>query len=998
MFYKTKKTIAGFLVVLLITPQITNAQFVDVMNTVKEYGLDTLAYMLASTAGTKLSNKIFNKANGGASGDDSQPSFVKGFNSFFEDLDRSKIQKFITDLEVSQNPFAENIAKSMIFAYSTAGGPGVPDDIGGFNIDKMLGPNYQKFYDDASIGGYDGFLAMTIPGNTAIGAQKIAEEKIGRAIEDAREAEKLKLTSPGILPQQEDCKMDFKSYAKQVKDIKANRDKYKDQNSTLTAPDSTVLKDAKAEITRIENDIAGKESSINIKKNNIKNSLEPQLAMLMMGNGGAPTTEASILQARINGEEDLITGLQSEISALKGDLSTTRELQNTVQGTRGLVAAGSQALAEDFGRCLIDAIQNPMGLVSSGLQGATDLAMDKIKDSDEIGELIAGIFLSMANSFLQNGLASLRADYRQAPPMVGGPEQLQSASGGTVNWTQTPVTVVDLRNDLSLAIDYTQQELALIQEYIALIGGKNIDYSNGVHQTSSFPKLVSNLSACIPGPDFDYIDKIDKYVQTQTRPLEAALAKGKGTENKQENREEAKDIIDTAVPLAKAEVEVWMTDLERNIPGAFTLQSQTSKLIDVQKVYGQKRSDLIKRQSAVNVLRKIQNDIKTSLRYVAQSNSGIISTNVIDKIVFTETSWKAAPAADKELLLTWVEGAKKMTRPQYEADQFAFVMNHVWDVWENPEMYLPTNVPVQGQNSVELTNDQLLWQYGEANVSDVQQRRSQILGTAPVSNATLFMELKNQIRTEYNAVGERVSIKRNVDQAELDVSEIKAIMLDINDSLSDCSLLREITFRNQHLTGTNSFVVTNKNAHEQLRQELLRRQNEFKTDAIRNAIQDGSVSILNTDPTEFPRGMIDNEQCVTSQNRNKIINRTEAELDTLGVPSSIKRFLIGRLRTDTCYQFTGLTEIDYTSENRYQIPPAKNIWEIFAQDPGTSSPNRFFLCPFSVNLLLVDEERGTKKNGELRCALSNGSPWYTTKESDIVSYIFKDSISAISAP
>lgn len=991
MFYKTKKTIAGFLVVLLITPQITNAQFVDVMNTVKEYGLDTLAYMLASTAGTKLSSKIFNKANGGASGDDSQQSFITDFNSYFADLDRSKVQKYITDLEVSQNPFAQNIARGMIFAYSTAGGPGVPDDIGGFNLDTMLGPNYQRFYDDASVGGYDGFLAMTIPGNTAIGAQMIAEEKLGRAIENAREAERLKLTSPGILPQQQACSMDFKSYANQVKELKAQRNDWRDVNNQTTddGQNTKTTQMFRDELKKINDDLSDEQAT--------HKRLTDDHRKMVQDLPNIPEGSRNAHQAAMNALKERIDESWAKIQQLNKAKNETTEFQGEVLGLRNTLATSTQALVEDFGRCLVEAIQNPMGLVSSGLQGATDLAMDKIKDSDEIGELVAGIFVSMANSFLQNGLASLRADYRQAPPTVGGPEQLQSVSGGTVNWTQTPVTVVDLRNDLSLAIDYTQQELALIQEYIAIIGGKNIDYGNSEEVTSSFPKTVSNLSACIPGPDFDFVDKIDKYTQAQTRSLEAKLASGSGTKKRQRNREEAKDVVDTAIPLAKAELEVWVSDPERNIPGAFTLQSQTNKLIDVQKVYGQKRSDLIKRQSAVNVLRKIQNDIKTSLRYVAQSNSGVISTNVIDKIVFTETSWKAAPAADKELLLTWTEGAKKMTRPQYEADQFAFVMNHVWDVWENPEMYLPANVPVQGQNSVELTNDQLLWQYGEANVSDVQQRRSQILGTAPVSNATLFMELKNQIRTEYNAVSERVSIKRNVDQAELDINEIKAIMLDLYDSLYDCNKLRSITKEYEYLVGTDPHNTTNKNAHNILLNVLRQRQNEFRTDAIRNGIQEGSFSILTTDPTRYPLSLIENGQCIENSRITGVywfFDLMSGELTSSTSP--IGGGFHGIRIQEGCYQFTGLSENDYDSENRYQIQPAKNIWDIFNQDKGTANPNRFFLCTFVNALRTIDDDVGTKKNGEIRCAESGGSPWYTTKESDIVSYIFKDSLTSMS--
>lgn len=100
------------------TAQQTVGTAQQILLTVKETVLDGLAFQLAQTTGAKLANKVFNKANGGASGDDSQPSYVQDFNNYFADLDRSKLQKYITDLEVSKNPFAQNIARSMVLAYS----------------------------------------------------------------------------------------------------------------------------------------------------------------------------------------------------------------------------------------------------------------------------------------------------------------------------------------------------------------------------------------------------------------------------------------------------------------------------------------------------------------------------------------------------------------------------------------------------------------------------------------------------------------------------------------------------------------------------------------------------------------------------------------------------------------------------------------------------------------------------------------------------------------
>jgi hypothetical protein len=160
---------------------------------VKEYGLDTLAVMLAQTIGAKLANKVFNKANGGASGDSSQPSFIDNFSNYFGNLSNQQVDKFVTELGISNNPYAPDIVKGLIT--STQNLARGQSSLEAFNLDRVVGTDWKEFATDASVGGWDGILALSNPANTNIGANILAQEEIARKIEQAKELEQIKLTS-----------------------------------------------------------------------------------------------------------------------------------------------------------------------------------------------------------------------------------------------------------------------------------------------------------------------------------------------------------------------------------------------------------------------------------------------------------------------------------------------------------------------------------------------------------------------------------------------------------------------------------------------------------------------------------------------------------------------------------------------------------------------------------------------------------------------------------
>jgi hypothetical protein len=504
---KQKITTILLLSVLLITsiPKSSYAQWVvsdpgnQAVNTltasnttqggVKELGLDTLAYSLSKLAGTKISNKVFNKATGGASGDSSQISYIQNFTKHFTDLGLGQVDKFITDLGVSNNPFAKNIAQSLITNIQSGG-----SDLEGFNLDKIIpGGNIAGFTNDASVGGWNAILALSNPANTNIGSALIAKSELSNKIETAKEIEKIKLSSPGTKPQGK-CNLTFGDY--------------------------------KTGVTQ-QQDVISRGVGSNSAVGGINNSN-------IVGHSGSVTSTR---------------GLAASTPASGGNSSSS-------QTDTGVDIGG---IIEDYGGCLDELIQNPVGLVTSTISKALDSVADSASQGDEIGEILVGMLINMATSFLQGGLTALNAEFQQSRDNVGGPEQLIASNGQSIPWTATPNTIVDLPAEFQSAIDSTEKEVRLLNSYVTTL----TESRNG---RGSFSDVMIRLDMCMPGPDFQYQKRIDTYANKELRTLNKK--QGKGTDNTKEDRADTKAIIEPSLELAKTEISLWSKDPQRNEGGA----------------------------------------------------------------------------------------------------------------------------------------------------------------------------------------------------------------------------------------------------------------------------------------------------------------------------------------------------------------------------------------------------------------------------------------------
>jgi hypothetical protein len=820
--------------------------------------------------------------------------------------------------------------------------------------------------------------------------------------------------------------MDFKDYAKRVREVKETRETLQFAQGALNenasdGDNQRLLERAQNNINQINTNIQRKGREV-MSAQAMVVMYENEVTSLQSGTGIGPiSTQQTLATANLNRAKTDLARLQSELSALRGELKEAQDLKTESEKLRGQNVLQSRALQEDFGRCLQEVIQNPMSLVTSGLQGATGYALDNLQNSDEIGE-IAQIFISMAGTFLQSGLSSLRADFRRPSSPIGGPEQLVTSSGGNVNWTQAPTVVVDLRNEFGTALETTRQEIQLIQQYNELLLGVTAAPTSGT-PARNFADITSTLDYCIPGPDFNYAERIESYIARKTGKLENSL--GSGNENKQDRRATAKDRIDTSVDAALSDLEIWYNQSEKNIPGIQVMRAQVAKIEDVRSIYQRKRTLNIERQSALNILTQIEGKLRQSLRLLPQ---GIIPDSISDSVPFTFTDWNQRTALQRNSYLNWARTQTIISDEDFalftEDKKFEFFITQIWNVWENPESFIARNT----ENSSEAS---LVWEFGNAtsemSLGEDYLSSSPTIGTVgqnpqpAQTQSERFLAIKNEIRSDFSAITNRVSNRISVAQARSDNQDLWATILRSTSMIDDCRLMRTI------VQDSASYpTVYGVQAHNELRKRFNERRTEFKIPEIRDAVTNlGTTSILSTNPTNYPTGMICDysptqilnlpvNACLSpsrnfsmtvidKQNGQTILNDTEMpEIEDNGDEEAFEAayqqwaanfdpdayaLLLSRLESsDVRRDF----ELRGGNRDRYQINPAKNIWDIFLQDTGRPGRN-VFLCPFNVYLSNYNTDKNIRGKPVL-CSTSDSDAWYHLKPNNVVSYIFKENL------
>lgn len=925
---------------LPVADPVTNAQ--EIMSMIKEYGLDSLAYSLSKLAGTKLANKVFNKANGGASKDSHQPSYISNFTSYFSDLQMGQVDKFVTDLGASRNPFATDIAQSLIKNVQNNS-----SDLEGFNLDQVVGNNWKDFSNDATVGGWAGMLALSNPANTNIGSALIAKQELANKIQTATEVEKIKLTAPGTKPQGQ-CNLDFGQYRKNVESNNASADA---QNMNMASANGNAPRaigsnpSANGSNTNSNPRAMGNNPSANGSNTNNTNSNANQALANQTNNSNQNANNAN--QALAN---------QSNASS-SNQASQNNYLQNnSTDGTNPV-----SGLLDTYGGCLDELIQNPLGLVTGTLNKALDSVSDQASQGDEIGEILVGMLINMMTSFLKGGLSSLSADFQQNRAPIGGPEQLVAKNGQPIPWTKTPDVIVDMPATFQQSITSTEGEVKLLNEYVRTLSEETDANGNRISTGESLASALTRLDQCIPGPDYRYDKKIDPYVTLKTAKLERR--KDKGGDGKKQTKNDLLDNIKASLVVAKSDMELALNSPDRNIPGASIMHGPVDQLRTIRDTYKQKKTSLVSKQATLGLLYKIESDLKANISMLnpAAPDVKFIPT-LPSNIPFTDAGWNNLSSAEQASLVAWVKTEKKLpqnapftaaawnnlTATQKtalvtwaktiddqktgvtdkdfvlstvflytgldpatpEADMNRdFAISVIWDVWTNPEVYI---------DSTALD----AWNNGKADT---------------------FMKAKNAIRAEYNSLQNDVSIPYSMDQAKTSLVALKNTIQTAKDMADDCTTMRTII-------STNRF--TGPDAHKQIMTVLKNSKSKFKSDAVYQSIT--GTSIISNPP-----GYYYDQNCPDDPAK--------------------------------CRQDVGLVEGDGESDNplldmlqRYQVPPAHDVWELIDQgDNALCGLNQY------VGVYPARQPNPTLDGGKpIECS----NDWNHVKKSDIVGYLFGDSV------
>lgn len=625
-----KKYVAIIMVTLVVLPEVafatagvvtdptnlvpnTSSMIQNILKVTKDYALDVVAYQLAAMAGSKMANAIFNNASGGASAD-GESQIIANFTDYLQKIDDTERKKFITALDAEArtglNPYAAAISKKFTLQGQKLAQTGeslMPK----FTLPEIAGPNWQNAgVDIQSNGGWNTYIAMALPQNNPYGAEILASEELARKIGLQREAEKLKLTSPGInsSANSKQCELKFSDYKKTL-------DKAAEQKLNKTQGDNTKIK---AQITNLENQIQSLAST--------------------------------------PGSEEKIQNLQGQIIDLQEQITQTTQQYNANPGTS---TSGTQLNASD--ECIQQMITNPVSTAGSLLDAAATYSIEKSKNSKGFGDVFLSLFMTMTQSFIRGGLSSFRntgGGYSttsiRGDLFVGGPEDQVDDRGNVKPVNEQPFQIVDLVNDFPYAYQLTKQDITKTTE--------------ALKELRKTPEKLANLDICIPGPDYKYLDRFEKYYQEKLQIPYGVYSRSE--EDWERAREETKiKDLEYSKKLVVSEMKSIVNDPAYNIPGATIFKSAVAEMGNKKIAFDQARRSLMEKNAALSGILEVGQDIKTKLNKISESENRMIfakSNNMnIDKIVASSKDWGDVTDSDGNPVLITNTEVKKTDLVQW---------------------------------------------------------------------------------------------------------------------------------------------------------------------------------------------------------------------------------------------------------------------------------------------------------------------------------------------
>ena len=975
-FLKTKKIIAIIIITSIFTPQISLAQGLPVMDaqntilnymdTIKEYGLDSVAYMLTDLISAKISNAILNKANGGASGDSSNQSFIENFSDWFANKNDAQIQKFVEDIGASKNPYASQVAMNIITkAQSNTRRTGTigSSKLDAFNLDSVIGANnVERFSSDASAGGWDGMLALLNPVNSSLGSVLIAQQELDERILQDAETERLRLMSAGTTPQGT-CNMDFAKYKKDIQGLKNDRKDIKTSRDGIT-----FVREQLSELEMTDEHVNELlEYNPNLNLNNLEKTTEDYIG---------------------------ITDLVDKNKALGTNMAST-----------------SINLAEDFGTCLSEMINNPAAFVTEGITEAVTFGMGKAAEGDELMEMLSTIFTKLINTFVTSGISALKTTFQKNRASIGGPEQLVGANGQSISWTDVPNTIVNLAEEFQPTLEDTEAEVEDIRSFIEQVASSTEQESK-----DSLTNIITELDQCIPGPDYGYEERFSAYVSKQIKSLERK--KNRGKEKKTTPKNNAVDSIEASVETASTYMQLAMASANRNIPAAGAMLANVESITETRQQYQNAKSDLRTKTVILNSLYSIEGELGATMQILNKSltdlprnipftNSAwakmtsadqITATNWMKKtalqvkentygitsadLPLTTADWNALSVTKKTALVQWSQKLSGTTKPVETPDKnFVlaviyllsgiqtgtpdtnikrdFVITQAWNIWENPEYYMSETASTEWNKSL---NTNGICPANNPSCDTQNHTTTSIANT----RAEEFMNAKNTLRGKFYALRNDVSMPYTREKAKNNLERIKTIKDVSQKFLYDCEHLKKIVNENRNLKNDS-------NGHEKLLEILKARSSEFKSTEMRSAFESGlSAGILNSNPIfkadDFRHYGITN--CTGSN--DTITCWDDADI----VPANYEL-------DDNDDNFDNDQIKEFTS---YQVQPAKNIWDLIDQGGNAFCGLNKFLGEYAF--IRNQDYKIPRKAMPVTCS----NDWYQANTKTIRSVIFSTDV------
>ncbi len=594
------------------------------LNTIKEYGLDVMAQTIATYAGQKMANAIFNKANGGADGEQ-QPSFIQSFSDYFSQINDTETNKFMSQIKASGNPFADEIISSL---RTTNQAIDDPNSLNSFSFDKITGVSLEDYTRDATTAGWIGYIGIALPGNNPYSAQIIAKTKLAQNKADALEREKTKLQSSGFTPQGV-CTLTYKNF-----DAKMQEQKGRNATPSERAAYAQELVKNKDQLEKI----AGLEAKVKEQEGIVKAAA---IVLVEMKDSG------SYSQTLIDAQRKRVTDAESELSKRKNALLAEKRSQYVTDFKSRSGSGGVADLTDDTIGCIEEIIKNPAALAGAAVNNAATYALDKAKNITGWGGLVTGVLLSMMGSFLKKGLSSLATDQAKRNKPVGGPEELITINGDSIPYNQAPNTIVDLSQLFIPAHKYTQLELDKLNDTLGeFVGSPNlttIPSGDEIFRKQGLIDLTVTLDMCNPGPDIYWEERLKRTAESKFQEANGELVNG-------ELVNQLNFMIETAI----GETSILINDPQYNVPGSIIMTQTISQFKEFEQLYKKTREKIQDRSIAVGTLNTMVTELVGSIKpirdtYGLKNRLGVAMPNP----VFTEYHWNLLTDAEKKAYYQW---------------------------------------------------------------------------------------------------------------------------------------------------------------------------------------------------------------------------------------------------------------------------------------------------------------------------------------------------------